>query len=56
MREKQKVARHSPPYDLVYKEEFLTSTEARKRENYIKRRKSRKFIEGLFLVRNRGVA
>jgi putative endonuclease len=35
------------PYELIYKEMFLTYTEARKRELYIKKRKSRRFIEKL---------
>ncbi|MBI5078768.1 GIY-YIG nuclease family protein [Candidatus Saganbacteria bacterium] len=41
------------PYKIVYKETFSTYTEARKRELYIKKRKSRKYIEEFFL---RGVA
>ncbi|MFA4858111.1 MAG: GIY-YIG nuclease family protein [Candidatus Margulisiibacteriota bacterium] len=35
------------PFKLVYKEEFNGPAEARKREYYIKRQKSRKFIENL---------
>src|SRR3989338_3336410 len=35
------------PFKLIYKEEYTSSTEAIKRENYIKRKKSRKFIESL---------
>jgi len=35
------------PYELIYKEMFLAYTEARKREPYIKKRKSRRFIEKL---------
>ena len=35
------------PYELIYKETFLTYTEARRREISIKKRKSRKFIDGL---------
>ena len=41
------------PYKLIYKEVYSTYTEARKREFYIKNRKSREYIEGLV---NRGVA
>ena len=33
---------------LVYKEEFITKTEAIKREKEIKSRKSRRYIEDLF--------
>jgi len=35
------------PYELIYKEVFLTYTEARKRELYFKKRKSRKLIDNL---------
>ena len=36
-------------WKLVYSEKFETRTEARKRENEIKRKKSRKYIEALVL-------
>ena len=35
------------PYELIYKEKFLAYNEARRRELYIKKRKSRKFIDSL---------
>ena len=35
------------PWELVYNEKFETKSEAIKRENEIKRKKSRKYIEGL---------
>jgi len=35
------------PWQLVYNEEFNTKSEAIKRENQIKKKKSRKFIEDL---------
>lgn len=35
------------PWKLVYNEMFETKSEAIKRENEIKRKKSRKYIEGL---------
>ena len=41
------------PYKIIYKESFLTYTEARKRELQVKKRKSRKHIEDLV---HRGVA
>ena len=44
---KTKSIRAYIPYEIVYKETFTSNTEARKRENYIKKRKSRKFIEEL---------
>jgi putative endonuclease len=44
---KVKATRYKIPYRIVYTEEFKTETEARKREYYIKRQKSRKFLEGL---------
>ena len=38
------------PWKLVYHESFDTKTEALQRENFIKRQKSRKFIEKLISV------
>ena len=35
------------PYELVYKEVYSSYSQARKRELYIKSRKSRKFIDEL---------
>jgi putative endonuclease len=35
------------PWILKFKEEFLTLEEAKKRESYIKKMKSRKYIEDL---------
>ena len=35
------------PWDLVYKEEYISLSEARKRENYLKLLKSRIVIENL---------
>jgi putative endonuclease len=35
------------PWKLVYHEEFITKSEAMKRESEIKRKKSRKYIEWL---------
>jgi len=35
------------PWKLVYNEEYFTKTEALKREREIKKKKSRKYIEGL---------
>ncbi|MEJ2745341.1 MAG: GIY-YIG nuclease family protein [bacterium] len=39
--------RYYRPFELVYKEEYATLVEARKRERYIKSQKSSKFIEKL---------
>jgi putative endonuclease len=33
------------PYKVIYKETYSTYTEARRREIYIKKRKSRKYLE-----------
>jgi putative endonuclease len=35
------------PFELTYKEEYDNPTKARKREYYIKRQKSKRFIEAL---------
>ncbi|MDD4178912.1 MAG: GIY-YIG nuclease family protein [Candidatus Margulisbacteria bacterium] len=50
---KTKGNKYYGPFELVYKEIHTSSTEARKREYYIKRQKSSRFIEGLV---GRGVA
>ena len=42
-----KGSRHLAPFKLVYKEEFDNLTDAVRRELYIKKQKSRKFIRGL---------
>ena len=47
---KVKATRYIRPLKVVYIEIYNTATEARKREYYIKRQKSRKFIEDL--IRN----
>ena len=41
------------PWKVVYSEEFLTRSDSLKRENEIKRQKSRVYIEGL-IARNAG--
>ena len=45
--------RYLIPFELVYKECYNTLPEARKRERYLKSKKSRKYLERLI---NRGVA
>ena len=42
-----KSTRNGRPWILVYKEEYNTKTDAIKRENEIKKKKSRKYIEFL---------
>ena len=44
---KSKSTKPYTPYRLVYKEEFNSLIEARKRENFIKKCKSRKYIREL---------
>ncbi len=44
---KVKATRYLGPLEVVYTEVYNTATEARKREYYIKRQKSRRFIEDL---------
>jgi len=39
------------PLEIVYIESYSTNTEARKRESYIKRRKSRRYIESLTKIK-----
>ena len=46
-RGKEKFTRTSSPWRLVYKEEYGELNQARQREYYIKKMKSRKFIENL---------
>ncbi|MEA3493168.1 MAG: GIY-YIG nuclease family protein [Candidatus Margulisiibacteriota bacterium] len=45
---KTKSARGLIPLEIVYTESYSSNSDARKRESYIKRRKSRKYIESLF--------
>jgi putative endonuclease len=40
-------------WEIVYFEEYATRTETRKRENVIKRKKSRKYIESLLSASSR---
>jgi len=47
IRGKEKYTRTGLPWELVYKEEFELLQQARQREFYIKKMKSRKFIEKL---------
>jgi len=46
--------RRGKPWKLVYKEKLADKTSAIKRENYIKRMKSRKYIETL--IRNNSIS
>ena len=46
-RGKEKFTKTGVPWILVYKEEFEELRQARQREHYIKKMKSRKFIEVL---------
>ena len=46
-RGKEKFTKTGSPWRLVYKEEFGELRQARQREYYIKKMKSRKFIEDL---------
>jgi putative endonuclease len=39
--------RNTGPYELVYKEEFLTLKEARKRESFLKSGKGREFLKSI---------
>ncbi len=48
-RGKAKATRYEVPFKLVYTETFTTSIEAKKREYFLKRQKSRKYIVGLIL-------
>lgn len=38
------------PWELVYSEQYVTKTEAIKREKAIKKKKSRKYIESLIMM------
>lgn len=42
-----KSTKRGRPWEIVYFEEYDSKSEAMKRESYIKRMKSRKYIEGL---------
>ena len=46
-RGKEKFTKTGVPWNLVYNEVFEELTQARKRETFIKKMKSRKFIESL---------
>ena len=46
-RGKEKFTKTGVPWNLVYSEVFEELTQARKRETFIKKMKSRKFIESL---------
>ena len=46
-RGKEKFTKTGVPWNLVYSEAFEELTQARKRETFIKKMKSRKFIESL---------
>ena len=46
-RGKEKFTKTGMPWNLEYKEQFEELKQARKREQYIKRMKSRKYIENL---------
>lgn len=46
-RGKEKFTKTGIPWTLVYTEPFIELTEARRREGFIKKMKSRKFIENL---------
>ncbi len=52
---KVKATRYRRHYRLVYQEIYLTETEARQREYYIKSQKSKKFLEGLIGKGNKGL-
>ena len=46
-----KGSRFNAPFELLYKEEYTSLSEARKRERFIKKQKSRKYIESLIMGR-----
>ena len=52
-RGKTRSTRFTKPFELVFKERYNTSLEARRRERYIKKQKSRKYIEKL--IENAGL-
>jgi putative endonuclease len=41
------ISKYSGKWKLVYKEEFIGRTEARKRENFLKKQKNREFYKKL---------
>ena len=43
--------KHNGPFELVYKEEYGTSKEARQRENFLKSGIGRKFLDGKLNMR-----
>ena len=44
---RSKSTKHKGPWELVYKENFLSRSEAMKREYYIKHQKSKRFLQKL---------
>jgi len=50
---KEKFTKTGLPWELVYKEVFIELIEARKREIFIKKQKSRKYIEQLISFVNK---
>ena len=50
-RGQSKYTKHTGPFELIYKEEFLTSSEAYKRELFFKTGKGRDFLKSLIVVR-----
>jgi putative endonuclease len=40
-----KSTKYERPFEIVYRESFSTATEARKREAFLKRKKSRKYLD-----------
>jgi len=46
---KTKGNRNCRPFKLIYKEEYRDAPEARKREHYIKRQKSKSFVQSLIV-------
>lgn len=49
---RSKSTKYKGPWELVYKENFLSRSEAMKREYYIKRQKSKRFLQKL--IKNQG--
>jgi putative endonuclease len=53
---KSKYTKLTAPFSLIYQEQYFTASEARKREYYLKRLKSRKYIISLInCINNTGV-
>ena len=47
---KSNYTRLTKPFELVYKEEYLTRIEARRRERFLKTGKGREFLKGILGV------